>query len=164
MAIKEDVQRTTMSNTVVFALLDLMEQAIQGTVSGLNPELREFYKRIDTMAYQIGKGTRKPAYVATGVRKESAVSMEALGITEEDKITVGIGKFNNSAELDEDVWARIEREEREMLEKLAADGYKNVVITERRSAERLAQDEHSTDNDSIHAALMSSSNINVTDL
>lgn len=72
-----EIYRPTMSSDVVFELVDILEQTKRTT--GLSMNMRKFLGKLDSLAYDIGKGNRAPAYVATGTREKQAITLEALG-------------------------------------------------------------------------------------
>ncbi len=119
------MHRTTLSSDQIFALLDLFDTAKSGVVCNFNPILQEYYNKLDLIAYQIGKGIRKPAYVATGVRKESAISLTSIGATDVDiQLAMSLSDPMSAENLLE-----LERLETEMLQGLANEGNKNVVLS-----------------------------------
>lgn len=100
MAVKESAFRPSITADEIFALLDIMDSARRGDqLTGMNPVLADYYKKLRVKAFEIGEGIAKPAYVNTGKRKESAINLEALGSSEEE--VAGIGKYNNSAHMDD---------------------------------------------------------------
>lgn len=118
------VYRPTISSDEVFALLDTLDRI--KIEAGLNPILIPFHKKLDSLAYDIGKGNRNPAYVATGVSRKPALTLESLGATTEER-----QKVVTEDDLDE-----LERLNAEMLAGLAAEGNSNVVLEERRKVPR----------------------------
>ncbi len=155
MATTKDVHRPTLNSDEVFALIDLMDQARSGTVSGLNPTLREYYIKLDKLAYAIGKGHAKPAYVVTGIRKESMVNLDSLGASSVEKNKAK--EWESMA--DEDIDAELERLNTIMLNELVADGIgdiKNVPVIP--AATILREERDATDNDSVYQAMKSASN------
>lgn len=137
-------------------ILELIEELTDMKNSGgLSMILRSAYVKLMDKYNKIDNGTVRADYVPNGRKRESKINMDSLGITEEDKQTSGLGKFNNPAELSDDVWAQVERDERKMLEELAAAGNKNIILAERREEDRTYQeDSHPTDNDNVHKLFM----------
>lgn len=140
----KDVWRPTMSSDVVFELVDLLEATKRTT--GLSLALQGFLKKLDSLAYDIGRGNRKPAYVATEVRKTNAISLESLGGLSSDidssnrtnpaNFPTPIAKQPKlSADLDADMEAELERLNNEMLAGL--EGNTNVILEERRKTPRI---------------------------
>lgn len=104
MATKEvDKFRPSISSDEIFALLDIMDCARRGEqLAGLDPTLADYYKKLRIKAFEIGEGIAKSAYVATGKRKESSISLESLGSSAEE-VSSFEGKYNNSAQMDDAV-------------------------------------------------------------
>lgn len=133
MATSKDVHRITLSSDEVFALVNLMDSA-RGSI-GLDPTLSELYVKVDTKAYAIGKGHAKPAYVATGIRREAAASLAGLGAIPEGRKT----DFDHMSEAEQ--FAELERLEAAMLAELS-----------------IGTDSPATDSDNVHIELMKANN------
>jgi hypothetical protein len=98
-----DKFRPSISSDEIFALLDIMDCARRGDqLAGLDPTLLDYYKKLRVKAFEISEGIAKSAYVATGKRKESAISLESLGSNAEE-VSSFEGKYNNSAQMDDAV-------------------------------------------------------------
>jgi hypothetical protein len=143
------IWRPTMSTDVVFELVDLLEQT-KRTV-GLSTNLRTFLSKLDSLAYDIGKGNRSPAYVATGTRTTTAISIESLGGGSQDEaaaqdhtlrdlstasVTSSSTAPKPSADLTPEQEDEVAAMERAMLADLAAIGNPNVVLEDRRKTPR----------------------------
>jgi hypothetical protein len=139
------VWRPTMSSDVVFELVDLLEQTKRTT--GLSTTLRQFLSKLDSLAYDIGKGNRTPAYVATGVRTANAISLESLGGTQDEAdhtlrnlatatVTFPSVPAKPSENLNSSEEEELARLEREMLASLQEQGNENVILEERRKVPR----------------------------
>jgi hypothetical protein len=108
MPVTKDVFRPTISSDQIYALIDIMDAARSGEqFSGLNPVLKDYYDKLNVQAFKIGNGIARPAYQVTGVRKESAISVTALGGTDED-VASWEGKFNNNAAIDSATAAQLD--------------------------------------------------------
>lgn len=95
MAAKE-IYRPTMSSDVIFELVDILEQVKRTT--GLSTNMRKYLGKLDTLAYEIGKGTKQPAYVQTGKVSFNDKLMEALKDSDSSdptKPTIIIERRNN---------------------------------------------------------------------
>ena len=93
--------RVSISTSEIFALLDIMDSARRGDqLSGLDPTLLNCYEKLNVQAFKIGKGIARPAYVNTGVKKQSAINLEALGSSAEEVASFE-GKYNNSSHMDD---------------------------------------------------------------
>lgn len=154
------VYRPTMSSDTIFELVDLLENTKRTT--GLSQNLRAFLNKLDSLAYDIGKGNRAPAYVATEVRKNAAtaITLESLGGIEdgnearkENEIIKQFAASDNhnpitsannriiqsakpSADLDSEAEAQLEALEKEMLASLHEQGSPNVILEDRRHKPR----------------------------
>lgn len=138
------IWRPTLSSDAIFELVDLLETTKRTT--GLSRELQAVLRKLDSLAYDIGRGNRTPAYVATEVRKTTAISLEYLGGTNEENNITGNTTSNSvslnppatklPADLDADMEAELERLNNEMLASLQGEGNDNVILEERRKTPR----------------------------
>lgn len=130
----KEVWRITMSTEVVFELLELLD--ITRDKYGLSLNLAGFRKRISSLAHDAAEGNRTPAYVASGIKRESAINLDSLGATAQEKVRVTDFAHLRQDEID----AELEKLNDAMLAELAAAGNPNVILEERRNPERLASE------------------------
>lgn len=124
MAQAKDVFRPTIDSDQIYALLDIMDAARRGEqLAGLNPTLKSYYEKLRVQAFKIGDGIARPAYVATGVRKEPAVNMNSLGVTEEEQ-----KQYNNSPDLSDDASKEVESYELKLKLKDFMEGSKTAAL------------------------------------
>jgi hypothetical protein len=103
MATIKDAFRPSITADEIFALLDIMDCARRGEqLAGLSPVLLDYYKKLRVQAFKIGEGIARPAYSTTGKKKESSISLEALGSSEAE-VASWEGQYNNSAQMDDAV-------------------------------------------------------------
>lgn len=152
MATAKLVFRPTVTADMIIGTVEVLQH--YRSIYGLNAGALELLVKFEKDLIGIGYGTKTPAYVATGIRKEGTVNMDALGATPKEK------EFAHMTE--DEQFAELERLNQEMLAGLVASGEagsENVILEERRDSERLASEakrnEQSTDSDTMHNALMS---------
>lgn len=136
------IHRTTISESEILGVIETLHHA-QVNGEGINPDSISFLKKLRMLAFKINLGVATPAYIATGIKKQSLVSLESLGASAEEKLeaiatafSTGSKKGTLPAELSESDEAELERLNAAMLEELAAEGNTNVVLEERRSEVR----------------------------
>lgn len=72
----KNVYRPTMSSDDIFELVDILEQN-KRTV-GLSGNMRKLLSKLDSLAYDIGKGNRTPSYTTSGIRESQKVTIDNL--------------------------------------------------------------------------------------
>lgn len=76
------VFRLTMSEPEILAALEALQY--QNSEHGLDRAAKNVMIKFKKLAIEFEHGTKNPAYIATGVKKESSVNMSSLGASEEE--------------------------------------------------------------------------------
>lgn len=149
-----DVFRITITTDQIFALVNAMTCMRNGIACDFDPVLEELYDKVDNQAYKIGKGKAKPAYKATGVRKESAVNLNSLGATPAETVRAK-RDFDDMSE--EAIFAELDRQNAKMLKEMGIDIEVPAVTSAVSEVIEdiilgIGEDSHPTDNDNMYAA------------
>lgn len=131
------VFRPSISEMQMIGVVEVLQH--YRSIYGLNNEATEVLVKFEQDLIGVSYGVKSPAYIATGVKREPMVNMNSLGASTEE-----VKRYNNSPDIDEDYTARIERE---MLEGLASEGNKNVILADRREEVRKEHRGTGTDTD-----------------
>lgn len=154
-----NTHRVGLTEAEILSVLEDLQELKSTT--GISAVSHSAYNKLSTVYHKISLGAKVPDYVPNGRKRESKINMDSLGVTQEEQ-----KKYNNSAELSDDVWAQIAIDERKMLEEVAATGNKNVIlgpivpvdeaddVVLGSSDSDIGDDTRPTDNDSVHSLMM----------
>lgn len=143
----KQVFRPTITDRQMLGVVEVLQH--YRTLYGLNSDALEILVKFEKDLVGINYGTKTPAYIATGVREASKITLENLSAEDPSFISMPAPKNKaisptlvSLSEAEEE--AELERLNAAMLEEVAAMGSGNVILEERRAIPR---DNNSGDNE-----------------
>lgn len=85
-----NVYRLTLNENEIIAALEALEY--QNNTHGLDSDAKSVLVKFKKYAIEFNYGTKAPAYVATGIRKEATVNLGSLGASEEEVLIATHGR------------------------------------------------------------------------
>lgn len=105
-------------------------------VYGLPKHALEILVKFEKDLIGISHGVKPVAYVVSGMREATKISVENLSATSDDEV---VRSPTHVTMAEDDLDAELERLNKAMLAELAAEGNQNVVLEDRRATPRTAQ-------------------------
>lgn len=138
------------THRIVISESELNEVTEALTTVPSTKSIRSFYAKLKVLAAKIDAGVKTPDYIKSNIRETTKISLENLTASDSEA-PKKISPTTVSMSEDE-MFAELERQEKEMLAQMAAEGNKNVILHERRASPRDTGNTGDNSNDNSNSA------------